>query len=480
MPSLEKDNENHVRVKSVAIIGGGASGAIALDSLVKEGHFDLIVLFERRDVLGGVWCLDNPGNLPEVAQVGGTPEQADPPLENPFRNSEAKGTILAPKTNQYRYMETPSYPNLKTNITESLMTYSDLNLWTGEASDKTEFVDGLVVRNYIEAYILRNKSARNVSVEFSSTIEDVERIINDNGHHYKLTIRQSSNDTHDTWYQRNFDAIVVASGHYHVPYIPEVAGLRQAQEKFPNLVKHAKYFRTPDPYKDKVVVVVGSRASGMDITRLLVGKASKVYHSRRNSQSPTLKNVTPKGVIKECKIVENQVVVVFDDESEVVAPDHIIYGTGYQFSYPFLDRLFAADNQVLTHDGVLVPGLYQHTFLINDPLITFVGVPIDGVSFRVFEYQAILVARYLAGRITLPSVLEQELWRNERFSKKGPSRSYHTIGADDALEYMLELARLGYLEKSLVAGRKFPEFTTKDLEKYLDARDRLRAFWDTV
>ena len=134
----------------------------------------------------------------------------------------------------------------------------------------------------------------------------------------------------------------------------------------------------------------------------------------------------------------------------------------------------------MTHDGVLVPGLYQHTFLINDPLITFVGVPIDGVSFRVFEYQAILVARYLAGRITLPSVLEQELWRNERFSKKGPSRSYHTIGADDALQYMLELARLGYLEKSLVAGRKFPEFTTKDLEKYLDARDRLRAFWDTV
>ena len=424
--------------------------------------------------------MDTPGTLTEVAHVGSTPEQADPPLDNPFRNSQAKGTILVPKTNQYRYLETPSYPNLKTNITELLMTYSDLNLWTGEASEKTEFVDGLVVRDYIEAYILRNKGEKNVSVEFSSTIEDVERIITDNGHHYKLTVRQSSNDSHDIWYQRNFDAVVVATGHYHVPFIPEVPGLREAQEKFPGLVRHAKYFRTAEPYKDKKVVVVGTRASGMDITRLLIGNASEVYHSRRNSQAPVLKNVVPKGVIRECKIVENQVVVVFDDNSEVVAPDHIIYGTGYQFSYPFLNRLFAADNQVLTQDGVLVPGLYQHTFLINDPLITFVGVPIDGISFRVFEYQAILVARYLAGRITLPSVLEQERWRSERFSKKGPSRSYHTIGADDALEYLWELARLGYLEKSSVVGRPFPEFTKEDLAKYLNARDRLRAFWDTV
>ncbi|RLV84736.1 Thiol-specific monooxygenase [Meyerozyma sp. JA9] len=478
MPIFEKGNEKPAHVKSVAIIGGGASGAIALDSLKKEDHFDSIVLFERRDILGGVWCLDNPGTLTEVAHVGRTPEQADPPLENPFRNSEAKGTILVPKTNQYRYLETPSYPNLKTNITESLMTFSDSNSWTGEPSDETEFVDGPVVRDYIEAYILRNKSEKNVSIEYSSTIEDVERIITDNGHYYKLTIRKSSSDSHDIWYQRNFDAIVVATGHYHVPFIPDVPGLREAQEKFPGLVKHAKYFRTPERYKDKVVVVVGTRASGIDISRLLVGKASKVYHSRRNSQAPALKNVVPKGVIKEFKIVENQVVVVFDDNSEVVAPDHIIYGTGYQFSYPFLNRLFAADNQVLTHDGVLVPGLYQHTFLINDPLITFVGIPIDGVSFRVFEYQAILVARFLAGRITLPNVSEQELWRNDRFSKKGPSRSYHTIGADDASDYMLELTRLGYLDKSLVVGRQFPEFSKEDLDKYLSAQSRVFALWN--
>lgn len=42
-------------IKSVAVIGAGASGAIALDSLVREQAFDTIKVFERRERAGGVW-----------------------------------------------------------------------------------------------------------------------------------------------------------------------------------------------------------------------------------------------------------------------------------------------------------------------------------------------------------------------------------------------------------------------------------------
>lgn len=42
-------------VRSVAVIGAGASGAIALAALRDEGVFDVIRVFERQTGVGGVW-----------------------------------------------------------------------------------------------------------------------------------------------------------------------------------------------------------------------------------------------------------------------------------------------------------------------------------------------------------------------------------------------------------------------------------------
>ena len=64
MPSLsDLDYENPVKIAStqietVAIIGGGASGAIILDTLLKEpSNIKKIVVFERQKKLGGIWLL---------------------------------------------------------------------------------------------------------------------------------------------------------------------------------------------------------------------------------------------------------------------------------------------------------------------------------------------------------------------------------------------------------------------------------------
>lgn len=42
-------------VKSVAIIGAGPAGAIALHTLVQEQSFDVIRVFDRKSQLGGIW-----------------------------------------------------------------------------------------------------------------------------------------------------------------------------------------------------------------------------------------------------------------------------------------------------------------------------------------------------------------------------------------------------------------------------------------
>lgn len=42
-------------IKSVAIIGAGPAGAIAVDAFVQEKAFNLIRVFERREKAGGCW-----------------------------------------------------------------------------------------------------------------------------------------------------------------------------------------------------------------------------------------------------------------------------------------------------------------------------------------------------------------------------------------------------------------------------------------
>lgn len=42
-------------IKSVAVIGAGPSGAIAVDALMQEEVFDVVRVFERQEMAGGCW-----------------------------------------------------------------------------------------------------------------------------------------------------------------------------------------------------------------------------------------------------------------------------------------------------------------------------------------------------------------------------------------------------------------------------------------
>lgn len=45
---------------------------------------------------------------------------------------------------------------------------------------------------------------------------------------------------------------MVASGHYHSPNIPDIPGLKEWKDRWPELVSHSKAYRRPDEFKDKV------------------------------------------------------------------------------------------------------------------------------------------------------------------------------------------------------------------------------------
>jgi cation diffusion facilitator CzcD-associated flavoprotein CzcO len=59
------------QIKSVAVIGTGPAGAIAVDALVQEKSFDLVRVFERQEKAGGCWYEDSQGSQPSVNEING-------------------------------------------------------------------------------------------------------------------------------------------------------------------------------------------------------------------------------------------------------------------------------------------------------------------------------------------------------------------------------------------------------------------------
>lgn len=115
----------------------------------------------------------------------------------------------------------------------------------------TPFKHNKVVREYIES--LLNRNGYQDLVEYNTTVERVEKVMceKENSSEWKVTLRRRGYDN-DYWWVEYFDAVVVASGHFWVPWIPHIEGLADFVKKHPDRVEHSKSFRRPEKYQGKV------------------------------------------------------------------------------------------------------------------------------------------------------------------------------------------------------------------------------------
>ena len=51
---------------------------------------------------------------------------------------------------------------------------------------------------------------------------------------------------------QNFDAVIVGSGHYHAPRVPDLPGLAESKGKWPARIMHSKAYRKPIGFEGKV------------------------------------------------------------------------------------------------------------------------------------------------------------------------------------------------------------------------------------
>lgn len=158
----------------------------------------------------------------------------------------------APKSGRSRFSESSVYPYLETNVDFSAMQFSQEPIPTDKTmksialhGPQTPFRHWTVMQRYIKSLVQRNGYEDFVS--YNTTAERVEKV----GDEWKVVLRKEGKEK-DYWWVEYFDAVIVASGHYWVPYIPPVEGLEEFEKCRPGSVIHSKHFRGRDHFKGKV------------------------------------------------------------------------------------------------------------------------------------------------------------------------------------------------------------------------------------
>ena len=95
------------------------------------------------------------------------------------------------------------------------MSFSDARFAYGP------FAPHYIPRQYIENYFSIHKT--DSLLVLNTTVEDISKLppAPKNGHErWKLTLRKRDPVRHvDIWWKEDFDAVILANGHYSVPYV---------------------------------------------------------------------------------------------------------------------------------------------------------------------------------------------------------------------------------------------------------------------
>lgn len=161
-----------------------------------------------------------------------------------------------PRPAQPRFADSSIYPYLETNVDDVAMSFTGGGAESipGERSEwsvsrhgaDTPFRHWRVLRRYIAGLWERNGYAGLVS--YRTAVERAVKV----GGEWEVTLRREGEGNEDEWWVERFDAVVVASGHFNVPWIPAVEGLEEFESSRPGSVLHSKMYRGRDGFKGKV------------------------------------------------------------------------------------------------------------------------------------------------------------------------------------------------------------------------------------
>ncbi|KAM0721672.1 hypothetical protein Q7P37_002597 [Cladosporium fusiforme] len=417
-------NERRFKADSVAVIGAGPSGIAAAKYLLAEGVFSKIQVFEQRATVGGIWnYVPCPENAPKDQAIPQTNPFSG--LDQPIWDESNATGILGKEDREKATFLSPLYDRLETNIPRGLMGFSDLP-WP---EDTQLFPKHREVQAYIERY---SQDVRHL-VQFSTQVLDLAQDASGKWTIKTQPITPTDNNNIAT---HHFDAVVVANGHFNIPYIPHVRGIEAWSAAHPGLITHSKFYRRPETYAGKKVIVVGNSASGIDISGQInpYCKPPLILSSKSESyfQAGVQANQAEKPPIAE--FIPANRTVVFEDGSRESHVDAVLYCTGYFYSYPFISTR-ALDPPLVT-TGERVENLYQHVFYRPNPSLALPVLNQKVIPFPCAEAQAAVIARVFAGRLALPAEADMQAWEESVVAELGAGREFHVLGFPRDADYI--------------------------------------------
>lgn len=308
------------------------------------------------------------------------------------------------------------------------MQYSDKPF----PEDSQLFPKHETVTEYLEEYA---HDVRHL-ISFQTQVVDV-RLEDANITQWILTIKDLPTGAVTT---ETYDAVVVANGHYTVPSVPPVTGIEAWNKAYPNVIVHAKFYRSPDKYRGKKVIVVGNSASGLDIGAQIGTVCKQPLLMSQRSESYLAPGAAPwkeeLPVIAEFLSPESHDRAVrFTNGRVEEGIEAIVFATGYFYSFPFLQSL----QPPLIDDGTRTLGVYKHFIYIEHPTLVLPVLNQKIIPFPLAENQAAVIARVWSGRLSLPSREEMYTWEKSAVAERGSGKDFHVLGFPTDVDYINEL-----------------------------------------
>ncbi|KAI9892446.1 MAG: hypothetical protein M1814_001403 [Vezdaea aestivalis] len=425
-------------VRTVAIIGAGPAGIAAAKYLSAESHFTSIVIYEQSSSFGGAWRYTAQTKSGLEAIPPATPHS---PLQPPLWLEPDRPLFIS-----------PMYDELETNIPKSLMGFSD--------------------RPFPDHYQLFPKHGQvcDYLLEYSKEVERLVKFncqvcgVSKHGSGWILSLKSTKTQASfsQSVEKASFDAVIVSSGHYDVPNVPDIPGAKEWNEMYPNSLQHSKYFRRGEDYKGKKVIVVGNFASAVDI-------ASQISH---HALSPTLQSTRSESYLSAAALPNPLVeqhpqitsldapsrTVTFASGHSVSNIDTILFCTGYFYSYPFLSTL----TPPIIASGLRTQGLYDQVLNRHHPTLAFLLQAQRVIPFPTAEAQSAFLARLWSNRLPLPSVRVMRDWEEARIADRGDGRDFHNMRFLEDVDYINHLYDVVMSGQAPEKGKRPPKWGAKE------------------
>ncbi|VEG51880.1 flavin-containing monooxygenase FMO [Mycolicibacterium aurum] len=241
-----------------------------------------------------------------------------------------------------------------------------------------DYIAGRAKKSNVRQFIQFDTAVRNVSFDDTTQTFAVAVESCDSG---ESTLRTES-----------FDHVIVATGHFSTPNVPEYPGF----ESFPGRILHSHDFRDAVEFAGKNLLILGSSYSAEDIAlQSFKYGAASVSIAYRNAP---MGFGWPDGIteVPALQHVDGRTAHFADGSHRDV--DAIILCTGYQHHFPFIDPTL----RLKTTNNLYPAGLYKGVVWTANPKLMYLGMQDQFYTFNMFDPQAFLARDVVLGRLPLP------------------------------------------------------------------------------